>query len=150
MTAGSRFDKPPNKPMTVIEDAPELSGTDELFLEEESDMTLSCDSRANPPVTMVWHRDGQALDLSVGRYVATDDGVTARLSATTLKRELHEGLYSCTASSPVEGTTTTKSFQVTVTDKVMKFPRDAMIAGIVVVVCTAMLALLSRWDRIFK
>ncbi|XP_062392510.1 transmembrane and immunoglobulin domain-containing protein 1-like [Sardina pilchardus] len=129
--------------------APELSGKEELSVEEESSLTLSCDSRANPPVTMVWSRDGQALDLSEGRFTATNDGVTARLSVRSVERELHQGEYTCTATSPVEPQKT-KSFQITVTDKTIKFPRDPMIAGIVVVVCTAILALLARWERIAK
>src|SRR4029434_10600866 len=32
----------------------------------------------------------------------------------------------------------------------MRFPRDPMIAGIVVVVCTTILAVFARWERIVK
>ncbi|XP_076131051.1 transmembrane and immunoglobulin domain-containing protein 1 [Alosa pseudoharengus] len=129
--------------------APDLSGKEELSVEEESGLTLSCDSRANPPVTMVWSRDGEVLDLSEGHFTATNDGVTARLSVHSVKRELHQGEYTCTATSPVEPKKT-KNFQVTVTDKIIKFPRDPMIAGIVVIACTVVLAVLARWEKIVK
>ncbi|XP_031428619.2 transmembrane and immunoglobulin domain-containing protein 1, partial [Clupea harengus] len=129
--------------------APDLSGNEELSLEEESQMTLSCESRANPPVTIAWRRNGEVVDLTEGHFVTTNDGLVARLSVSRLSRELHQGLYSCTASSPVEAERT-KSFQVTVTDKTMRFPRDPMIAGIVVVVCTTILAVFARWERIVK
>lgn len=83
-------------------------------------MTLSCDSRANPPVTMVWQRDGQVLDLLEGRYTTMEDGVTARLSVSRVKRHLHQGLYSCLAHSPVEGQRT-KSFRLTITGLCLRY-----------------------------
>ena len=79
-------------------------------------MTLSCESRANPPVTIAWRRNGEVVDLTEGHFVTTNDGLVARLSVSRLSRELHQGLYSCTASSPVEAERT-KSFQVTVTGR---------------------------------
>lgn len=95
-------------------DDPDLSGNEMLSIEEDSDLSLSCDSRANPPVTMVWHRNGQLLDLSDGRFTATNNGVTAHLSATNVKRHLHEGNYTCVAKSTGERQLS-KNFEVTVT-----------------------------------
>lgn len=129
--------------------APELSGMEEITVEEEGDLMLSCDVRAHPPVTVTWMKDAAILDLSSGGFVATNDGVTAQLYVSKIERGLHQGQFSCEANSTIHGTRV-KSFKITVEDKTMKFPLEPIIAGIVVVCLTILLAVVSRWDRIMK
>ncbi|KAG7217257.1 hypothetical protein INR49_027801 [Caranx melampygus] len=86
---------------------------------------------------------------SCGGFTVTKDGFTTWLTAHKAERALHEGTYQCTAHSPLYGEYS-KSFPVTVTEKTMKFPLMPMIAGLVVVSLTAILAVFSRWDKITK
>lgn len=74
-----------------------------MFVEEKSDVVLSCDVSANPPVTLVWKKDGKVLDLTTGSYKTTNDGITAELSIPKAKRDVHQGTYICEVTSPIYG-----------------------------------------------
>ncbi|KAG1940317.1 transmembrane and immunoglobulin domain-containing protein [Pimephales promelas] len=128
---------------------PDLNDTKEVFVEEKDDVVLSCDVRANPPVALVWKRDGKVLDLTTGRYKATNNGITAELSIRKAERDVHQGTYVCEVTSSVYGVVS-RTFTVTVEDRVLKFPVGPTIAGVVVVLCTIVLALISRRDKIIK
>ncbi|XP_072558164.1 transmembrane and immunoglobulin domain-containing protein 1 isoform X1 [Paramormyrops kingsleyae] len=128
---------------------PEFSGTENVTAEEGSSVTLVCDTYSNPQVTVSWQQNGEALDLSSGGFVLVHDRRESRLSMAQLQRSIHEAQYSCMVSSPMFGTRT-KFFLLTVEDMKMKFPLAPTIAGLVVVVCTALLAFISRWKRITK
>lgn len=86
-----------------ITDPPDLNDTKEVFVEETSDVVLSCDIRANPPVTVAWKKDGEVLDLTSGSYKTTNNGITAQLSITKAKRDVHQGTYFCEVNSSVYG-----------------------------------------------
>ncbi|XP_051793221.1 transmembrane and immunoglobulin domain-containing protein 1 [Acanthochromis polyacanthus] len=129
---------------------PELSGSEEVTVEEESTLVLTCDIWANPPVSTVeWTRNGSMVDLFEGGFVVTIGGSTSQLTVSKVERSLHEGTYMCTAKSPKYGPYS-KTFYVTATDKTIKFPLMPTIAAIVVVVLTALLAVVSRWKKIVK
>ncbi|XP_067280572.1 transmembrane and immunoglobulin domain-containing protein 1 [Pseudorasbora parva] len=128
---------------------PELNDTEEVFVGETNGVVLSCDVRANPPVSLVWKKDGEVLDLATGSYKTINNGITAELSIPKAKRDVHQGTYVCEVTSPAYGITS-RTFTVTVGDKVIAFPLGPTIAGVVVVVCTVALALLSRVDKIIK
>ncbi|XP_077361675.1 transmembrane and immunoglobulin domain-containing protein 1 [Festucalex cinctus] len=128
---------------------PVLSGSEEVWVEDDSPLLLRCDAFANPPVTVWWTLNGSALDLVAGGFTVTDDGFASRLSANKAEKSKHEGLYRCTADSSVYGIKS-KDFLVTVTEKTVKFPLMPIIAGVVVVCLTALLAIVSRWKRIVK
>nr|XP_046267444.1 transmembrane and immunoglobulin domain-containing protein 1 [Scatophagus argus] len=129
---------------------PQLSGSEKVTIEEESDLLLKCDIWANPPVSSVsWKLNGSQVDLEAGGFTVTNDGFTSQLSANRVMKSLHEGTYQCSAVSPIYGDNT-KLFHVTLTEKTLKFPLMPMIAGIVVVSLTAILAVLSRWKIIMK
>ncbi|XP_056118156.1 transmembrane and immunoglobulin domain-containing protein 1 [Rhinichthys klamathensis goyatoka] len=128
---------------------PDLNDTKEVFVEEKDDVVLSCDVRANPPVALVWKRDGEVLDLTTGSYITTNNGITAELSIRKAERDVHQGTYICEVTSPVYGIAI-RTFTVTVEDRVLKFPLGPTIAGVVVVLCTIVLALISRRDKIIK
>ncbi|XP_071316840.1 transmembrane and immunoglobulin domain-containing protein 1 [Trachinotus anak] len=129
---------------------PQLSGSEEVVVEEESVLILQCDIWANPPVTSVsWSLNGSAVDLLAGGFTKTNDGFKSQLTANRVGKSLHVGTYQCTAYSPVYGEHS-KRFQVTVTEKILKFPLLPMIAGLVVVTLTAFFAVVSRWSKITK
>ncbi|XP_041657576.1 transmembrane and immunoglobulin domain-containing protein 1 [Cheilinus undulatus] len=129
---------------------PELSGSQEITVEEEERLVLSCDIQANPQVTSVsWMLNGTTVDLLEGIFTVTSDGFTNQLATSSVERSLHEGTYQCIAHSSKYGQYT-RIFHVTVTDKTMKFPLMPIIAGIVVVCLTAILAVASRWKKITK
>lgn len=129
---------------------PSLSGSEEVIVEEEAKMVLLCDIEAEPAISaLLWTLNGTEVDLKAGKFSLTNDGLTSRLSTDKVQRSLHEGTYSCRADSPMYGPRT-KVFTVNVTDKTMKFPLYPMIAGIVVVCLTTILAVASRWRKIMK
>ncbi|KAM9788496.1 transmembrane and immunoglobulin domain-containing protein 1 [Neosynchiropus ocellatus] len=126
---------------------PPLAAPEQVTVEEETGLALSCGVQANPPVSSVkWTINGSVVDLVESGFSVSSDGVTCVLSAAVAQRSLHAGAYECVATSPVYGTRT-KSFQVTVADR-NTFPLMPIIAGVVVICLTAVLAALSRWRRI--
>ncbi|XP_076605803.1 transmembrane and immunoglobulin domain-containing protein 1 [Chaetodon auriga] len=129
---------------------PQLSGSEDVSVEEEAELVLLCDIWANPPVSSVsWTLNGSEVDLLAGGFTVTTDGFTSTLSANKAEKEFHEGTYQCLANSPKYGEKK-KLFHVTLTGKTIKFPLYPMITGLVVVCLTAILAIASRWKRIVK
>ncbi|XP_050949289.1 transmembrane and immunoglobulin domain-containing protein 1 [Labeo rohita] len=126
---------------------PDLNDTKELFVEETTDVVLSCDVRANPPVTVAWKKNGEVLDLTSGSYKTTSNGITAQLSITKAKRDIHQGMYICEVNSAVYGIMA-RTFNITVEDKVLRFPLGPTIAGVVVILCTIVFAIISRRNKI--
>lgn len=129
---------------------PSLTGTEEVIVEEEATMSLICSIDAHPAVSsIVWTLNGTEVDLKAGQFYLINDGLSSRLSTDKVQRSLHEGTYRCTADSPKYGSLS-KGFTVDVTDKTLKFPLWPMVAGIVVVCLTTILAIASRWKKIVK
>ncbi|XP_054899267.1 transmembrane and immunoglobulin domain-containing protein 1 [Poeciliopsis prolifica] len=129
---------------------PDVSGSEEVTLEEEESLNLQCDMKANPLVTSVsWKLNGTMVDLSTGGFIISNDGINTKLYVKKADRSMHEGEYQCTVTSPI-CESLSKTFQVTVTDKTIKFPLMPMIAGLVVVGLTALLAIVSRWRMIAR
>lgn len=130
--------------------APALTASEEVTVEEEATLVLQCDINALPPVSSVaWILNGTVVNLGTGRFTITNDAFTSKLSTDRVDRRLHEGSYQCVVESPMYGTQT-KTFTVAVTAKTLKFPLFPMIAGIVVVCLTAILAVFSRRKKIAK
>ncbi|XP_070699714.1 transmembrane and immunoglobulin domain-containing protein 1 [Pempheris klunzingeri] len=126
---------------------PQLTGSENVTVEEEAVLVLRCDIWANPPVSsLTWTLNGSKVDLLAGAFTVTNDGFTSQLSAERVEKSLHEGTYQCSADSPIYGGHR-KLFHVTVTAKTMKLMMP-IIAGLVVVVLTALLAVASRWKKI--
>lgn len=100
-------------PLISLADPPTLGFNEEMRVEEKSDTVLSCDVRAYPPVTVVWKKDDQILDLSSNKYKTGNNGLTATLSISSLKREVHQGVYNCETLSSIYGVAS-KSFSITV------------------------------------
>nr|XP_020453995.1 transmembrane and immunoglobulin domain-containing protein 1-like [Monopterus albus]XP_020453996.1 transmembrane and immunoglobulin domain-containing protein 1-like [Monopterus albus] len=129
---------------------PLLSGSEQITVEDESVLVLQCDIWANPPVSFVlWTLNGSAVDLVAGGFTVTHDAFTTQLTTNKVKKGVHEGTYQCKADSPLYGNYS-KFFHVTITEKTMPFPLFPMIAGLVVVCLTAILAVVARWGIIIK
>uniref|UniRef100_A0A3Q4BV64 Ig-like domain-containing protein n=1 Tax=Mola mola TaxID=94237 RepID=A0A3Q4BV64_MOLML len=129
---------------------PNLFGSEEVTVEEEAVLLLQCDTLANPPVSSVsWTVNGSKVNLEESGMAETNDGFKSKLTANKVERRLHEGTFNCSAVSSMYGVHT-KTFYVKVTDKTIKFPLMPMIAGLVVVGLTALLAVLARWQRIMR
>lgn len=129
--------------------APKLSGSLNVTVEEDAELQLLCDIRANPIVSRVsWTLNGSSVDLEKSGLTLTNNGFHSKLSAWMAERGRHEGTYTCTATYSSQDYT--KTFHVKLIDKTMKFPLYPMIAGIVIVVLTVILAILSRWRRIVQ
>lgn len=127
---------------------PPLSGSEDVSMEEGSVFALQCDIGANPPVTSVaWKMNGTVVDVLAGGFTISTGAFTSRLTADSTEKNLHETTYECSTSSPKHGIHS-KVFHVTVTAETMKFPLLPMIAGLVVVGFTMLLAIISRWKKI--
>ncbi|KAL7848878.1 hypothetical protein SRHO_G00205010 [Serrasalmus rhombeus] len=128
---------------------PDLSGEENVTVEESREAKLSCSVWANPPVMVSWLRNGAAVDLVKDGYTLYQDSLEARLIIIKPNRDQHQGTYTCITESSEFGQRT-KSIHVMVIEKTMSFPLNPVIAGCVVVLCTAALAILSRWSQISK
>uniref|UniRef100_A0A8C5G030 Ig-like domain-containing protein n=1 Tax=Gouania willdenowi TaxID=441366 RepID=A0A8C5G030_GOUWI len=125
---------------------PQLSGSEHITVENEAMLVLQCDIWANPPVSSVkWTMNGTAVDLVGGGFILTNDGFKSQLAAGSVEESLHQGTYQCMADGKYS-----KLFHVTVTEKTMKFPLYPMIAAVVVVSLTTILAVVARWKRIVQ
>lgn len=158
-------------------DPPQLSGSENITIEEQEDLVLVCDMKANPLITYVtWTLNESTVDLIAGGFTVTNDGRTSRLQVNNVEQSLHDGVYQCNASSSAFPNKT-KTFYVNVTgkftasdvhnlfilytwwssppppssaDRTIKFPLVPLIAGVVVVFVTSILAVVSRWRKIVK
>uniref|UniRef100_A0A8C7WZT6 Transmembrane and immunoglobulin domain containing 1 n=1 Tax=Oryzias sinensis TaxID=183150 RepID=A0A8C7WZT6_9TELE len=129
---------------------PQLSGSENITIEEEEDLVLECVMKANPLVTAVlWTLNGSTVDLIGGGFTVTNDGQISRLQINNVDQSMHDGIYQCTAVSPMFPNSS-KIFNVKVTERTMKFPLVPLIAGLVVVLVTSILAVVSRWRKIAK
>ncbi|XP_007237986.3 transmembrane and immunoglobulin domain-containing protein 1 [Astyanax mexicanus] len=128
---------------------PILSGEENVTMEETRESEISCPVQANPQVTVSWLRNGVAVDLLKEGYTLYQDSSVAKLIITKPDREQHQGTFTCIAESSVFGNMT-KFIHVKVVDKTMAFPLGPLIAGCVVILCTVLLAVLSKWSQIAK
>ncbi|KAF6725743.1 Transmembrane and immunoglobulin domain-containing protein 1 [Oryzias melastigma] len=129
---------------------PQVSGSENITIEEQEDLVLVCDMKANPLITSVtWTLNESTVDLIAGGFTVTNDGRTSRLQVNNVEQSLHDGVYQCNASSSTFPNKT-KTFYVNVTDRTIKFPLVPLIAGVVVVFVTSILAVVSRWRKIVK
>ncbi|MEQ2162615.1 hypothetical protein GOODEAATRI_021570, partial [Goodea atripinnis] len=104
----------------------DISGLEEVTVEDGESLVLQCHMRANPMVTSVtWKLNGSIVDLLTSSFIITSDGITSKLQINKVERSLHEGLYQCTATSPVYGDRS-KSFQLTVTGRTESSVMDGL------------------------
>lgn len=125
---------------------PDISGTQDITVEEFDELVMKCSVFANPPVTNVeWTLNDTKVDLLAGDFIVSQDGHFNQLKVLLVKEEKHRGTYQCTADGKYS-----KIFHVNVTENTMDFPLYPIIAAAVVVFCTILLALVSRRRQIIK
>ncbi|KAK7830096.1 hypothetical protein U0070_003551 [Myodes glareolus] len=126
---------------------PLLSGDNFQTIEEDSDVSLVCNVKANPQAQMEWRKDNDILVLEKGRHQIQETKESFRLSIPKVKKS-DNGTYSCVASSALK--VETMDFYLVVTDKVPGVPVEAIIAACVVVFLTLAFGLFARRKRIMK
>ncbi|NXR76665.1 TMIG1 protein, partial [Pycnonotus jocosus] len=130
-----------------IQFPPQLSGEETLHVEEEKDVTLTCNSKANPQAHCTWYKDNQNLTLQASRHELYQTSEIFRLSISKVQ-ESDNGTYTCVVQSSLG--TGTKDFHLIVEDKKPVFPTEAVIAAIVVVALTIFFGVVARKEKIFK
>ncbi|XP_030328332.1 transmembrane and immunoglobulin domain-containing protein 1 isoform X2 [Strigops habroptila] len=126
---------------------PDLSGEEILYVEEDKDVTLSCNAKSNPQATAVWYKDNSTLTLQEDHHEVYLTSEVFELSIQTVEAS-DNGTYTCVLSSSIgEGS---KDFHLIVEDKKSIFPLEAVIAAGVVVFFTILFAIVARRDKIFK
>ncbi|KAM3601359.1 uncharacterized protein V6R79_011363 [Siganus canaliculatus] len=132
-----------------VEYGPQNLKSENVTVEEEAALYLTCDITANPTISNVsWTKDGADIDLEDRAFSVITDGRTSQLTTKRVERSMHEGIYKC--SPQYNDEFLSKTFIVTVVDKTMKFPLWPMVTGVIVIVLTLALAVASRWRKIAK
>nr|XP_020659141.1 transmembrane and immunoglobulin domain-containing protein 1 [Pogona vitticeps] len=127
--------------------APILSGEDPPPAAEESDVTLSCHVKANPPAQMSWWKNDSTLTLEKSRYQILQTAEVLQLKIQSVQKS-DAGTYTCVAQS-TDGEAK-RSFHLVVEDKKIPFPTEAVITAAVVVFLTILFAVVARREKIFK
>ncbi|NXF71584.1 TMIG1 protein, partial [Sclerurus mexicanus] len=130
-----------------VEFPPQLSGEETLQIEEEKDATLTCNSKSNPQAQTTWYKDNKTLILQQGRHELYQTSEVFQLSIRKIQKS-DNGTYTCVVESSLgKGT---KDFHLIVEDKKPVFPKEAVIAAIVVVTVTLFFGIVARKDKLFK
>ncbi|NXN74596.1 TMIG1 protein, partial [Himantopus himantopus] len=126
---------------------PQLTGEESLRIEEQQDVTLSCNAKSNPQAQTAWYKNNNTLILEQNRYQLYQTSEVFQLSILKVQKS-DNGTYTCVVKSPLgEGR---KDFHLTVEDKKPVFPKEAVIAAVVVVTVTILFGIVARKDKIFK
>ncbi|NXV22165.1 TMIG1 protein, partial [Cepphus grylle] len=126
---------------------PHLSGEESLQIEEEKDVTMSCNAKSNPQGQTAWYKNNNSLTLKQNRYQLYQTSEVFQLSIIKVEKS-DNGTYTCVVKSPLgEGR---KDFHLIVEDKKPVFPKEAVIAAVVVVTATVLFGIVARRDKIFK
>ncbi|RLV92320.1 hypothetical protein DV515_00013865, partial [Chloebia gouldiae] len=124
-----------------------LSGEETLHVEEEKDVTLTCNSKSNPQAQSIWLKDNQSLTLQQSHHELYQTSEVFQLSI----RKVHKsdnGTYTCVVESRLGSGT--RDFHLIVEDKKPVFPKEAVIAAVVVVIITVLFGIVARKDKFFK
>ncbi|PKU30835.1 transmembrane and immunoglobulin domain-containing protein 1 [Limosa lapponica baueri] len=125
----------------------ELTGEESLHIEEEKDVTMSCNAKSNPQAQTAWYKNNDLLTLEQDRYQLYQTSEVVQLSITKVQKS-DNGTYTCVVTSSLgEGR---KDFHLIVEDKKPLFPKEAVIAAVVVVTVTVLFGIVARKDKIFK
>ncbi|NXP60756.1 TMIG1 protein, partial [Chloropsis cyanopogon] len=126
---------------------PQLSGEETLHVEQEKDVTLTCNSKSNPQAQSTWLKDSHRLTLQQSRHKLYQTSEVFQLSITKVQKS-DNGTYTCLVESPLRNGT--RDFHLIVEDKKPVFPKEAVIAAVVVVAITIFFGIMARKDKIFK
>nr|XP_009504391.1 PREDICTED: transmembrane and immunoglobulin domain-containing protein 1 [Phalacrocorax carbo] len=126
---------------------PQLTGEESLQIEEDKDVTLTCNAKSNPQAQTAWYKNNNILILQQNRYQLHQTSDVFQLTIKKVQKSDH-GTYTCVVKSSLgEGR---RDFHLTVEDKKPVFPKEAVIAAAVVVTVTILFGIVARKDKIFK
>ncbi|NXD64928.1 TMIG1 protein, partial [Eolophus roseicapillus] len=126
---------------------PHLSGEESLHIEEEKDVTLSCNTKSNPQAHTAWYKNNTILTLQQDRYQLHQTSEVSQLSIKQVQMS-DNGTYTCVATSLFGERR--KDFHLIVEDKKPVFPMEAVIAAAVVVSLTILFGIVAQKDKICK
>ncbi|NXS35182.1 TMIG1 protein, partial [Pomatostomus ruficeps] len=126
---------------------PQLSGEETLHVEEDKDVTLTCNSKSNPQAQTTWNKDNHILTLQQSRHELYQTSEVSQLSIRKVQKS-DNGTYSCMVEA--RWGSGTKYFHLMVEDKKLVFPKEAVIAAVVVVTITILFGIMARKDTFFK
>ncbi|NWW87926.1 TMIG1 protein, partial [Rhynochetos jubatus] len=126
---------------------PQLSGEESLQIEEDKDVTLSCNTKSNPQAQTFWYKNDEKLTLEHNRYQLYQTSEVYQLSIAKVRKS-DNGTYSCVVE--LTSGRGRKDFHLRVEDKKPVFPKEAIIAAVVVVTLTVIFGIVARKDKIFK
>ncbi|NWH52024.1 TMIG1 protein, partial [Fregata magnificens] len=126
---------------------PRLMGEESLQIEEDKDVTLTCNAKSNPQAQTAWYKDNTTLTLQQNRYQLYQTSEVFQLAIKKVQKS-DNGTYTCVVKSSLgEGR---KDFHLRVEDKKPIFPKEAVIAAAVVVILTVLFGIVAQKDKIFK
>ncbi|XP_062448609.1 transmembrane and immunoglobulin domain-containing protein 1 [Rhea pennata] len=126
---------------------PLLTGEESLAVEEDKDVTLNCNAKSNPQGQTNWYKNNATLTLQQNRYQVYQTSDVFQLSIKKVQKS-DNGTYTCVVKSALgEGR---KDFHLIVEDKKPVFPKEAIIAAVVVVALTVIFGIVARKEKIFK
>ncbi|NXP10171.1 TMIG1 protein, partial [Thinocorus orbignyianus] len=126
---------------------PNLTGEEYLHVEADKDVTMSCNAKSNPQAQTAWYKNNELLTLEQDRYRLYQTSEVFQLSITKVQKS-DNGTYTCMVASALgQGK---KDFHLIVEDRKRPFPKEAVIAAVVVVTLTILFGILARKDKIFK
>ncbi|NXR54166.1 TMIG1 protein, partial [Hippolais icterina] len=126
---------------------PHESGEETLHVEEDKDVTLTCNSKSNPQAQSTWYKDNHDLTLQQSRHEVYQTSEVFQLSIRKVQKS-DNGTYTCVVQSSLgKGT---RDFYLIVEDKKPVFPTEAVIAAVVVVTVTILFGIVARKDKILK
>ncbi|NXB07465.1 TMIG1 protein, partial [Cnemophilus loriae] len=130
-----------------IQFPPRLSGEETLHVEEDKDVTLTCNSKSNPQAYGIWYKDNHTLTLQQSRHELYQTSEIFRLSIKKVQKS-DNGTYTCMMQSLLGSGT--RDFYLIVEDKKPVFPKEAIIAAVVVVAIIVFFGIVARRDKFFK
>ncbi|NXI49058.1 TMIG1 protein, partial [Chloroceryle aenea] len=126
---------------------PRLTGEEFLHIEEDKDVTLTCNAKSNPQAETAWYKNNTTLTLQQDRYQLYQTSEVFQLSIQKVQKS-DNGTYTCVVKSSLGEAR--KDFHLRVEDKKPLFPKEAVIAAVVVVALTLLFGIVARKDKIFK
>ncbi|NXD27125.1 TMIG1 protein, partial [Spelaeornis formosus] len=126
---------------------PQLGGEVTLHVEEDKDVSLTCNSKSNPQAQSTWLKDNESLTLQQSRHELYQTSELFQLSIRKVQKS-DNGTYTCVVESRLGSST--RDFHLIVEDKKPVFPKEAVIAAIVVVTVTILFGIVARKDKFLK
>lgn len=77
---------------------PQLTGEESLQIEEDKDVTLTCNAKSNPQAQTAWYKNKNTLILQQNRYQLYQTSEVFQLSIKTVQKS-DNGTYTCVVKS---------------------------------------------------